>query len=68
MTQGHEKCGRCEKTVGHGRHYPGPYYYCECGFSTSRHSELMKHLQREQEKFIARWGQRKLLKEEDDSP
>jgi len=39
----HEKC-TCGKPVGHGRHYPGPFYYCECGFHSSRRADLERHL------------------------
>jgi len=42
----HEKCGKegCNKKGAHGRHYPGPYYYCECGFTSSTRRGLDKHL------------------------
>ena len=39
----HQLCP-CGKKVGHGRHFPGPRYRCECGFESSRIADLKKHL------------------------
>lgn len=57
MNRGHEKC-LCGKPVGHGRHFYkyGPEYWCECGFHSSRRSDLDKHLQRQRNRESSSFG------------